>query len=93
MAGDGELVGHSNDDEIQDEVVVSLSGDPDETSATTEPPPDGGYGWVCVGSVFIINGFTWGVTAVSFPLMQRRLCRVHLSIHLRLSVCVCVRVS
>lgn len=29
-----------------------------------EPPPDGGYGWICVASVFIINAFTWGVTAV-----------------------------
>ncbi|KPI40333.1 putative transporter MCH2 [Cyphellophora attinorum] len=25
--------------------------------------PDGGYGWVCVGCVFAINGFTWGVVA------------------------------
>lgn len=21
---------------------------------------DGGYGWVCVMSIFIINGFVWG---------------------------------
>lgn len=26
--------------------------------------PDGGYGWVCVASVFIFNAFTWGVLAV-----------------------------
>ena len=26
-------------------------------------PPDGGYGWVCVGCVFTINAFTWGVIA------------------------------
>ncbi|KAF2835672.1 MFS general substrate transporter [Patellaria atrata CBS 101060] len=25
--------------------------------------PEGGYGWVCVGCVFTINGFTWGVAA------------------------------
>jgi hypothetical protein len=33
-------------------------------------PPDGGYGWVCVACVFLINGHTWGVNSVStkFPL-------------------------
>ncbi|KUJ11078.1 MFS general substrate transporter [Mollisia scopiformis] len=29
----------------------------------TPPPPDGGYGWICVISQFFINGFTWGVVA------------------------------
>jgi hypothetical protein len=29
------------------------------------PPPDGGYGWVIVASCATLNGFTWGVTAVS----------------------------
>ena len=28
-------------------------------------PPDGGYGWVCVASVFIINAHTWGLNLVS----------------------------
>ncbi|KAK8030466.1 hypothetical protein PG990_000200 [Apiospora arundinis] len=27
------------------------------------PPPDGGYGWICVAAQFLINGFTWGVAA------------------------------
>ncbi|KAH7310760.1 major facilitator superfamily domain-containing protein [Stachybotrys elegans] len=27
------------------------------------PPPDGGYGWLCVLGQFLINGFTWGVAA------------------------------
>ncbi|KAK6855702.1 hypothetical protein PG995_007853 [Apiospora arundinis] len=27
------------------------------------PPPDGGYGWICVVAQFLINGFTWGVAA------------------------------
>ena len=34
-------------------------------------PPDGGYGWVCVAAVFSINGFTWGLTAVSNLKMVR----------------------
>ncbi|USW56619.1 Putative major facilitator superfamily, MFS transporter superfamily [Septoria linicola] len=28
-----------------------------------EPPPDGGYGWVCCGALSTLNGFTWGVAA------------------------------
>ncbi|KAI9644659.1 hypothetical protein NHQ30_006683 [Ciborinia camelliae] len=28
-------------------------------------PPDGGYGWVCVACVFLINMHTWGVNSVS----------------------------
>ena len=31
------------------------------------PPPDGGYGWVCVLACFCVNAFTWGVVAVSPP--------------------------
>jgi len=27
-------------------------------------PPDGGYGWVCVACVFLINAHTWGVNSV-----------------------------
>jgi hypothetical protein len=30
-----------------------------------EPPPDGGYGWVCTAACFTLNGFTWGVVSVS----------------------------
>ena len=26
-------------------------------------PPDGGYGWVCVGCCFLINGHTWGINS------------------------------
>lgn len=28
-------------------------------------PPDGGYGWVCTASFFMINAHTWGVNSVS----------------------------
>ena len=27
-------------------------------------PPDGGYGWMCVACVFLINANTWGVNSV-----------------------------
>ncbi|OQN99786.1 hypothetical protein B0A48_14556 [Cryoendolithus antarcticus] len=36
-------------------------GAPDDPPV--EPPPDGGYGWVCCGAVSLLNGFTWGVAA------------------------------
>ncbi|KAF2109823.1 major facilitator superfamily protein [Lophiotrema nucula] len=31
--------------------------------ASNDAIPDGGYGWIIVGCVFTINGFTWGVVA------------------------------
>jgi hypothetical protein len=36
-----------------------------ETPKPVDVPPDGGYGWVCVACVFIINAHTWGVNSVS----------------------------
>jgi len=27
--------------------------------------PNGGYGWVCVGTCFVINAHTWGMNSVS----------------------------
>ncbi|KAI9839961.1 MAG: hypothetical protein M1819_000153 [Sarea resinae] len=37
-------------------------------TATAEPlisdsPPNGGYGWVCVACVFLINAHTWGINS------------------------------
>lgn len=43
----------------------------DEAESTPQPEPkqadlpDGGYGWVCVACVFLINAHTWGVNSVS----------------------------
>ncbi|CAN9402135.1 unnamed protein product [Alternaria alternata] len=31
--------------------------------AVARPPPDGGYGWVCVATCFTINCFTWGTVS------------------------------
>lgn len=32
--------------------------------------PDGGYGWVNVFAVLLINGFTWGAVTVSQDILQ-----------------------
>ena len=29
-----------------------------------EPPPNGGYGWVCVTCVALVNAHTWGINSV-----------------------------
>ena len=62
MSGSAELVNHHSEPKIDESQDVTLQSSGSDLAA--DPPPDGGYGWVCVASVFIINGFTWGVTAV-----------------------------
>ncbi|KAL3434640.1 major facilitator superfamily domain-containing protein [Aspergillus tetrazonus] len=42
------------DDERTSTVAAKSGGD---------LPPDGGYGWVCVASVFWINAHTWGINS------------------------------
>ena len=34
-----------------------------EISASSNEPPDGGYGWVCVACCFLINAHTWGINS------------------------------
>lgn len=46
-------------------VTVESGTDGDQSD---EPPPEGGYGWVVCGAVALINGFTWGVAAVSLQI-------------------------
>ena len=43
----------------------SVVTDEDNVKNENLNTPDGGYGWVCVAACFAINGFTWGLTAVS----------------------------
>ena len=48
-----------HDDAARPIAVVAAS-----VEAPPLPPPDGGYGWVCVLACFCVNAFTWGVVAV-----------------------------
>jgi hypothetical protein len=41
--------------------------DPKDDDAT---PPDGGYGWVCVACILLINCHTWGIIGVSTSSMH-----------------------
>ncbi len=38
---------------------------PDNVKDQEYVPPDGGYGWVCVACVFLVNAHTWGLNFVS----------------------------
>jgi MFS family permease len=47
-----------------------MSGEPQGSGQTHHPeqldisqPPDGGYGWICVVCVFLINAHTWGLNS------------------------------
>lgn len=39
-----------------------------EESLPESGPPDGGYGWTCVASCFLLNFSTWGAVSVSAKL-------------------------
>jgi hypothetical protein len=44
---------------------VDAEAIPQQDIKQADVPPDGGYGWVCVACVFLINAHTWGVNSVS----------------------------
>ena len=62
MSGGNELLNQGSETKVEETLAVALPLN--DSDLAVDPPPDGGYGWVCVASVFIINGFTWGVSAV-----------------------------
>lgn len=37
--------------------------------ATSTVLADGGYGWVCVAAVFLINAHSWGINTVNIPFL------------------------
>ncbi|KAH0365148.1 putative monocarboxylate transporter, partial [Aureobasidium melanogenum] len=62
---------HASDTSIPDEkesppgVIVNTEQPPSDVVPAAEPPPapNGGYGWVCVVCVALINGHTWGLNS------------------------------
>jgi len=51
----------SNNAEVEKEAEQAL--EPTTTTQSLDVPPDGGYGWVCVAAVFMINAHTWGINS------------------------------
>lgn len=60
------LPNHRSVESALDSTSTNEHGTEDE--ALPDDPPEGGYGWVVCGAVSLINGFTWGVAAVSVTL-------------------------
>lgn len=53
------------------ETVLSKNGtaddnlvDPEQTPSSAPIEVDGGYGWMCVLCVFLVNAHTWGINSV-----------------------------
>ena len=49
-----------NKDQSQEVEKARQSDDPE-----LDIPPDGGYGWLCVACIFLVNAHTWGLNSVS----------------------------
>jgi hypothetical protein len=61
------MVGHANTTECLENDLESPQLEKISTWQTYEESklPNGGYGWVVVASIFLINAHLWGMTSVS----------------------------
>lgn len=48
----------------RERIPATGSNCPSAIEQNNQKVPDGGYGWVCVASCFVINALSWGVVAV-----------------------------
>ena len=62
--------GADGDASTQTEVSNDLEQTGQAGTKEVDVPPDGGYGWICVACVFLINTHTWGVNSVCIPSQQ-----------------------
>jgi hypothetical protein len=63
---EAEHISDSTPERIEEDHEDGVIGQ-EKTAASQVPsyvPPNGGYGWVCVGAVFFINAHTWGLNSV-----------------------------
>ncbi|KAH6889140.1 MFS transporter [Thelonectria olida] len=60
--------------ELAAEGALGISG-PNDSTSVDPIPPNGGYGWVCTLSVFLVNAHTWGINSSWAVIMA------HLSLH------------
>lgn len=44
--------------------------DHDQQHVAPDVIPEGGYGWICVLAVFLVNAFTWGAAAVGHECLR-----------------------
>lgn len=74
-------MGSSSDVELQSphgksdpapQVITDLTDIPPRDAVSVEePPPNGGYAWVCTACCFMINAHTWGLNSVILPSVLR----------------------
>ena len=52
------------------DVELATDISPSKADELADVPPDGGYGWVCVGCSFMINAHSWGLNSVGSQSVQ-----------------------